>query len=207
MPAPLIYLAGPEVFLPNAVQLGAAKKALCEAARFIGLFPLDSDIPPGAGQDAAIYRANRRMMTAASIGIFNLTPFRGPSADIGTVFELGLMAGMGKPVFGYSNDIRPARARVPDVTQRPDGDWRDAQDMLVEDFGNADNLMIDHCLVTSGNPIVRIDAGGRLDDLAGFEACLAIAARLRDRTKAGHVRSPHPHRRNYWATRLRDRTP
>jgi hypothetical protein len=96
---------------------------------------------------------------------------------------------------------------VPDVTQRPDGDWRDAQDMLVEDFGNADNLMIDHCLVTSGNPIVRIDAGGRLDDLAGFEACLAIAARLRDRTKAGHVRSPHPHRRNYWATRLRDRTP
>jgi nucleoside 2-deoxyribosyltransferase len=185
-----IYLAGPDVFLPNARQLGAAKKALCDAAHFTGLFPLDSAIPPGASQDVAIYRANTGMMEVADIGIFNLTPFRGPSADVGTVFELGLMAGMGKPVFGYSNDSRPARGRVPDATQRPDGDWRDAQDLLVEDFGNADNLMIDHCLATAGHPIVRIDAGGRLDDLAGFEACLAMAARLRERRFGGHVPFP-----------------
>jgi nucleoside 2-deoxyribosyltransferase len=199
-----IYLAGPDVFLPNAVHLGAAKKALCEAAGFTGLFPLDSDIPPGAGQDAAIYRANARMMAAATFGIFNLTPFRGPSADVGTVFELGLMAGMGKTVFGYTNDPRPARARVPHATLRPNGDWRDAQDLLVEDFGNADNLMIDHCLAASGHPLVRIDAGGKLDDLTGFATCLALAATLRDKTAP---RTPPPHRTFRPRRRLRDRTP
>ena len=34
----------------------------------------------------------------------NLTPFRGPGADPGTVYELGYMAGRGKPCFGYTND-------------------------------------------------------------------------------------------------------
>jgi nucleoside 2-deoxyribosyltransferase len=174
MRTPLIYLAGPDVFLPNALALGAAKKALCQAAGFNGLFPLDSNTPTGPGQDAAIYRANRRMMAAADLGIFNLTPFRGPSADVGTVFELGLMAGMGKPVFGYSNDIRPSRARVPDATQRADGTWRDAQDCVVEDFGNADNLMIDQCLAEAGQPIVRVDAHGCIETLKGFEICLSI---------------------------------
>ena len=94
-----IYLAGPEVFLPDALAVGTRKKALCEKYGFIGLFPFDNEIksaPPGARTDALIYHANLAMMRAADIGIFNLTPFRGVSADTGTVFELGLMIGLGK---------------------------------------------------------------------------------------------------------------
>lgn len=94
-----IYLAGPEVFLPDALAVGTRKKAHCEKYGFIGLFPFDNEIksaPPGARIDALICRANLAMMRAADIGIFNLTPFRGVSADTGTVFELGLMIGLGK---------------------------------------------------------------------------------------------------------------
>ena len=44
------------------------------------------------------------MMDAADAIIANLTPFRGPGADAGTVYELGYMAGRGKLCLGYSND-------------------------------------------------------------------------------------------------------
>lgn len=42
------------------------------------------------------------MLDADAI-VANLTPFRGPSADAGTVYELGFMSGRIKPSFGYSN--------------------------------------------------------------------------------------------------------
>jgi nucleoside 2-deoxyribosyltransferase len=41
---PRIYLAGPEVFLPNANDIGAAKAALCAEAGFEGVFPLDTGL-------------------------------------------------------------------------------------------------------------------------------------------------------------------
>jgi nucleoside 2-deoxyribosyltransferase len=184
---PAIYLAGPDVFLPDAAEIGARKHALCARYGFAGLFPFDNQALPGPGQDRAIYAANLAMIRAAAAGIFNLTPFRGPSADAGTVFELGLMAGLGKPVFGYTHDMRDLRARVPRVGLGADGVWRDASGTSVEDFGNADNLMIDACLAAAGPGIVRIDAGGRLEGMAGFEACLRLAASwLAQRRTDGH---------------------
>jgi len=173
---PAIYLAGPDVFLPGAAETGARKQSLCARYGFAGLFPFDNQVPPGPGQDRAIYAANLRMMRSAAAGIFNLTPFRGPSADPGTVFELGLMAGLGKPVFGYTNDARDLCARVPGATRGADGLWHDPSGYTVEDFGNADNLMIDACLAAASPGIVRLDADGRLDWMEGFEACLRLAA-------------------------------
>ena len=85
-----IYLAGPEVFLPDADDIGLRKKALCEKYGFVGLFPLDNEIanlPADGRLDQAIYAANLVLMKEADIGICNLTPFRGISADAGTVFE------------------------------------------------------------------------------------------------------------------------
>ncbi|WP_198596848.1 nucleoside 2-deoxyribosyltransferase, partial [Vibrio sp. 10N.261.52.A1] len=37
-----IYLAGPEVFLTDAVSIGDQKKKICEAYGFEGIFPLDN---------------------------------------------------------------------------------------------------------------------------------------------------------------------
>jgi len=83
-----IYLAGPDVFLPDGVEIGRKKAAIC--ARYL-----------------IIFKGNEAMMEAADAIIANLTPFRGPSADAGTVYELGYMAGRGKLCFAYSNDPTP----------------------------------------------------------------------------------------------------
>lgn len=158
--APHIYLAGPEVFEPNAARIGAKKQALCRDYGFIGLFPLDAGLPlhaTGPQTAQAIYRNNLALMRDADALIANLTPFRGPSADPGTVFELGWMIGQGRPAFGYSLDRRLFRDRT--ATLLPGGDG-----LTIEDFGLRDNLMIDCALMDGLAPM-----------LDGFEPCLAAA--------------------------------
>lgn len=179
-----VYLAGPEVFLPDAIELGRRKKEVCARHGFNGLFPLDAEPPREAAPelDRRIYRSCLAMMRAADFAILNLTPFRGPSADAGTVLELGVLAGWGKPVFAYTNDARDLIERV----RKADGAafdadarlWRDGAGMAIEDFGNADNLMLDMTLAEQGHPIVRHAAAPeeRFRDLGGFEACLGQAA-------------------------------
>src|ERR1700761_9456494 len=107
-----IYLAGPDVFLPDALEAGRAKKELCRQFGFEGLFPLDLQLVEPTGTD--IFRADMALMREADIGLFNLSPFRGPSADPGTVFELGMMMAMGKRVFGYRNTDSAYHQRVPE---------------------------------------------------------------------------------------------
>ena len=51
------------------------------------------------------------MMEESDIIIANLTPFRGASADAGTLIELGWFLGRGKPAFGYSNTATLFAAR------------------------------------------------------------------------------------------------
>ncbi len=89
-----LYLAGPEVFLAQAQAVGAAKKQLCVAYGHAGLFSLDSDLPvaSGAGVSTQIYHANIAMIHKSAAVIANLTPFRGPSADAGTVWDAARLA-------------------------------------------------------------------------------------------------------------------
>jgi nucleoside 2-deoxyribosyltransferase len=180
-----VYLAGPEVFLPDALELGTRKKRLCSAYGFEGLFPLDNEIAQiasGERVDRLIYQANERMIRQADFGICNLTPFRGVSADPGTVFEVGMLAGLGKRVFAYTNVaqsyVERTRLKEALIFDSERNIWRDADAMAVEDFGNADNLMIDWAVAEHGGfPIVRHDALSEVQrDLTGFEACLRLAA-------------------------------
>jgi nucleoside 2-deoxyribosyltransferase len=182
-----LYLAGPDIFLPEAAAIAAQKKALCRHYGFIGLHPLDAEQPmlPTPGATAmAIYRSNTALMAAADAVVANLTPFRGPSADAGTVFELGWMLGRGKPAFGYSLAADLFRERS--VAARPgarfdaaSGRWFDADGMEIEDFGLRDNLMIDCALQDGGYPLFTAVAGAAA--LAGFEACLRAARAHFDR--------------------------
>ena len=181
-----VYLAGPEVFLRDAAVLGAQKKALCERYGFTGLFPFDSEVGAVLAcerADRTVYRANVALMQEADCAIVNLTPFRGPSADVGSVFELGMMVGLGKPVFAYSNTTTDLLSRVRQTGSVSFNDedrvWRDQHGMRVENFGNADNLMIDACLAEQGHPLVRVNVADRdlYRDLRGFEECLRLAAK------------------------------
>ncbi len=130
-----IYLAGPDVFLPDAFEIGRRKTELCRRYGLTGLYPLDNAIDAAAADASLrIFRGNETMMIAADAIIANLTPFRGPGADPGTVYELGFMAGRGKLCLGYSNDpscyadrvrsfagVTGARRRRPGRRIRADG--------------------------------------------------------------------------------------
>ena len=106
-----VYLAGPEVFLVNAREIGARKRAICERHGLVGVFPADEEdpaidaaIPPNEG--LAISRAMERPCGRCNAMIVNLTPFRGPSADVGSAYEMGFMRALGRPIFAYTNDGR-----------------------------------------------------------------------------------------------------
>jgi nucleoside 2-deoxyribosyltransferase len=176
-----IYLAGPDVFLPDAVEIGRRKAELCSRHGLIGLYPLDNAIAPAA-RDASvtIFHGNETMMIEACAIIANLTPFRGPGADAGTVYELGYMAGRGRLCLGYSNDPSGYADRVREFTDvtAQDGYPIDAQGLIVEDFGLSDNLMMIHALDRYGCALVtpRQKAADVWRDLTAFETCVRLAA-------------------------------
>jgi nucleoside 2-deoxyribosyltransferase len=176
-----VYLAGPDVFLPDAIDAGRRKVELCARHGLIGLYPLDATIDLAASDASLqIFRGNEAMMDEADIIIANLTPFRGPGADPGTVYELGYMAGRGKFCLGYSNDPLPYAERVAHFTEvNSSGDWLiDAQGLTVEDFGLTDNLMMMHGLDLHGCALVTPRQAPRdiWRDLTSFETCVRLAA-------------------------------
>src|SRR5260370_12894467 len=111
-----IYLAGPDVFLPDAVDIGRRKVELCKRHGLIGLYPLDNAIDIAA-EDASlrIFRGNETMMIEADAIIANLTPFRGPGADAGTVYELVFMAGPPQRSFSFSPLPPPSSPPLPHI--------------------------------------------------------------------------------------------
>jgi nucleoside 2-deoxyribosyltransferase len=166
-----VYLAGPEVFLPDAVEIGDRKKRICARHGLTGVFPLDTDVDADDAylRDASkIFRHCLACMDRADLVIANMTPFRGVSMDVGTAVELGYMYARGVPVFGYTNVADDYSARV------------DADGMSVEAFGLCDNLMCEGAVVASGARVVRttIDAEARYTDLTGFEECVRAAAEV-----------------------------
>jgi nucleoside 2-deoxyribosyltransferase len=176
-----VYLAGPDVFLSDAVDIGRRKVDLCGRHGLIGLYPLDNTVDRAAGDAALqIFRGNEIMMIEADAIIANLTPFRGPGADAGTVYELGYMAGRGKLCLGYSNDpsIYADRTRQFTEVSSRDGRLVDAQGLTVEDFGLTDNLMMIHALGLYGCPLVTPPQAPAdiWHDLAAFERCVRMAA-------------------------------
>jgi nucleoside 2-deoxyribosyltransferase len=177
-----IYLAGPDVFLPDAIEVGRRKAGICTAHGLCGLYPLDNALDPRASDASlTIFKGNEAMMDEACAIIANLTPFRGPSADAGTVYELGYMAGRGKLCLAYSNDPASYRERVTrlyNVKTALAGHLTDAEGLTVEDFGWSDNLMMIHALDLHGCPLVtpRQIPADIWHDLAAFETCVRLAA-------------------------------
>ena len=176
-----IYLAGPEVFLPDAAEIGRRKVELCARHGLTALYPLDNAVDRAASDASLkIFGGNEAMMIEADAIIANLTPFRGPGADAGTVYELGYMAGRGKLCLGYSNDPSCYADRVRAFTSVSSRDGRlvDALGLTVEDFGLGDNLMMIHALDLHGCALVtpRLPPADTWHDLAAFETCARLAA-------------------------------
>lgn len=186
-----IYLAGPDVFLADVHGVSKRKREICRQFGFEGLFPLDKD--ESVEKDATkIFQANCSLMDQADIGVFNLTPFRGPSADVGTVFELAFLFARGKRIYGYANmpEIYADRVEAPfgPLVQRDGRRW-DRDGHAVEDFDLSDNLMIVRAIQEAGGTITVVEEkihevtseggeqankGGVLAAFGAFEACLRV---------------------------------
>jgi len=169
-----VYLSGPDVFFPNAIEIGHAKKEICARFGLEGVYPLDADFsgllelshPADVGY--ASFRLMVGLMDSCDLVIANMTPFRGPSMDVGTAVEIGYMHGRGKPVFGYTNVVDDYADRV-----TPDG-------FTVEPFGLIDNCMVEGPVHETGGVVVRhaAPAGEVHTSLDGFTECVRQAARL-----------------------------
>jgi nucleoside 2-deoxyribosyltransferase len=173
------YLAGPDVFLPNALHHARAKAAICARYGIEGRPPVDEEIEALARLPAdqawrAIFARDVAMMESSDIVIANLTPYRGASADAGTLVELGWFLGRGRPVFGYSNSAQPFANRSKAlVAVQPDA----MPGLAVEGFGLADNLMIPGAVLQGGGMPIVLPTDGRdraFDDLEMFERCVAL---------------------------------
>jgi len=187
-----LYVAGPEVFLPNAREIMDRKTALARQYGFEALCPGDLDIPPSdtkKGFGLAISKVDEEMMDQSDAVIANLTPFRGIAADVGTCFELGYMCARGKLVAAYTNVTENHYERVlayygGKVERGPDGYLRGPDGLSVEDFDMFDNLMLHGGVERRGGHIaIHKAAPDRLyTDLTGFEECLkALFTKAKER--------------------------
>ena len=139
------YMAGPDVFHPDAKINAEVTRLLCEKHGIIALIPLDNEVlmdntPSQISQE--IYEKNTSLMDSADLFIVNMSPFRGPSTDVGTAFEMGYAAAQKKKVFAFTSDMRPYKERVEEYTKKAGNDGQS-----VEDFGNIDNTMLDKSVV------------------------------------------------------------
>lgn len=172
-----IYLAGPEVFFPHALKLAEKKKEICEKYGHEGLFPLDNQIHINKSyksykhEESArqIFIANVNLLEKCDATIANLTPFRSPSADAGTIWEIGYSFAKEMPTLGYTN-----LAYETTFLQRS-ADMQQFKDSELEDFGLQDNLMIPCCL-TKSMVIKYVDYSDYyiVDNFEGFEKCVSM---------------------------------
>ena len=165
-----LYLAGPEVFLPNAPKHAQAQRNLCVRYGFIGLHPMDNNVDiSDTSYDTAvrIYRGDIQQVRECDIVVANCNSFRGALVDDGTAYELGFGNALGKPSYGYVSHADPYNIRIHrfpgtyfsrDIKMYVDRDGY----MLVDDFGTLINLMM-QCGMT--------EHGGRLV-VGSFENCL-----------------------------------
>lgn len=138
---PKIYLAGPDVFYPDAIERGQRLKRLCAEKGMQGLFPFDNQLPVELAPEKAsdyIFKANMHQLVSADALLVNLNYFRGHEPDSGTVYELAVGYALQKPVWVYFD---PQGSMIEHI---PNRNGTDHDGNAVEDFGNARNLMLAH---------------------------------------------------------------
>jgi nucleoside 2-deoxyribosyltransferase len=130
-----VYLAGPDVFFPDVNERSENLKIKCDLWNLEGVFPLDANIkldePINQEKNGyTIFNGNIGLILSCDAVLANISPFRGPSIDAGTAFEIGYGFANGLMVVCYTDNLSYYKDRV-----KNDG-------LLIEDFGMIDNLMI-----------------------------------------------------------------
>ena len=149
-----VYLAGPDVFLPDSRDVFERLRAACARLGLEGVEPSDGGLAESGTQGATddelaqrIYEGNVRLIQACDGVIANLCAFRGLEPDSGTVFEVGYAVALGKPVVGYGVPPGSYEQRVRAAIDCTPPDARGvvreaATGMEVEGLGQRLNLML-----------------------------------------------------------------
>lgn len=141
-----IYIAGPDVFEKNSIEIGKYYVELCKKYGFEGLYPLDNVVDfnqkkQKIAQD--IFLANKQMIDSCDIVIANLNSFRGKESDSGTVWECGYAYALGKKVYGYLNRDKNYIDQFDENEKNiEDSIYYDSEGKVIEDFNYPLNLMI-----------------------------------------------------------------
>lgn len=172
-----LYLAGPEVFLPNGLENAKKQRELCEKYGFIPMHPMDNNVDLGdldMNTAMRIYRADIDQIRKSDVLVANCNGFRGVCMDDGTAYELGFGNALGKPSYGYIRELTSLVERT--IRDYPchllwGGKYLDREGYLVtDDFGTSINLMMQCGMLQTQGRLVEGD----------FEACLvAIRSDLR----------------------------
>lgn len=140
-----VYVAGPDVFRPDALEYAKLVRELLQGEGITPLLPIDNDVDmlnkyPGMIA-MEIYAKNVAMIDAADAVLANIEPFRGDHMDPGTAFEIGYAVARGKPVYCFTPH---AGTTMVDRIEwmETGGVFRDNSKMMVENFGETENLMI-----------------------------------------------------------------
>jgi nucleoside 2-deoxyribosyltransferase len=147
---PRIYLAGPDVFFPDAKASFDYLIDLCSSFGLIGVPPSDGGISSGFKgtkfQTAKkIYDENIHLIKTSNGVVANLSAFRGIEPDSGTVFETAFATALNKPVIGYSNTSKLTEERVRDefgFTVINGCSYDNNTGCMIEEFGLKQNLML-----------------------------------------------------------------
>lgn len=135
-----VYIAGPHVFLPNAVEWFAKATATCLAHGLVALTPLNEALTT----PKEIFEYNKALIIEADLVLADVTPFRGSEPDSGTVWEIGFAHALGKPVFMHSVNSATMSEKAQRHFQLVGGDactlFPDG--MTAESFGYNTNLML-----------------------------------------------------------------
>ena len=184
--APGFILPVLRFFLKDVARIGQAKQEICARAGLRGVFPMDTSLCLDGLEDTEkarqIARADELLMDSCVAIIANVTPFRGTSADVGTAFEMGYMRAQGKPVFAYTNVaadyVDRVKAHRLGLGEQAFTQNFDASDVAIEDFGLAENLMLEMAVVAGGNALVRQRVGQHQvnSELTAFRICVEQAA-------------------------------
>lgn len=158
-----IYLAGPDVFRPDAAAHGRRLLALCAEHGFTGVFPLEQALPSidsPARLARHIYEANIAKIDSCDAVLANLDFFRGAEPDSGTCFEVGYAVARGKTIIGYVPETGSLAERIRRRHPHMAGAaGRDAQGWELEEFGLPLNLMLSvPCRIVVGDPRAALAA-------------------------------------------------
>lgn len=149
-PVVKVYMAGPDVFYPNPLENAAKVRELCAEYGIKALIPIDNEIfsTDKAAMSLEIFQKNVDLINKAHFVIANIEPFRGPSADVGTIWEIGYAYGLNKKIYTYSDTLENYKDRVIKFENLdPSKEHHtDKKGLSIEDFNNVDNLMIQHSI-------------------------------------------------------------